>query len=129
EVHEQPGRPVEVTLVGQLRERTLLLVLDNCEHLVAAAAGLADALLRGCPGVRLLATSREVLGIGGETTYAVPPLGLPPAEPGRGPDTHRPPVDPARDACGEAMRLFAERARAVLPSFELGPDNPAAVAA
>jgi non-specific serine/threonine protein kinase len=58
----------------------LLLVLDNCEHLVQGCASLADTLLHACPKLRILATSREALGIGGENTWPVPPLGLPDAE-------------------------------------------------
>src|SRR5262245_23201474 len=76
-VREAPGRAIEETLVGYLRERSLLLILDNCEHLVDACARLADALLRACPGLRVLATSREALGIGGEVSWRVPSLALP----------------------------------------------------
>ena len=65
------------TLVGALRRRRLLLVLDNCEHLLDACAALAEALLRGCPGLRLLATSREALGVAGEVAWRVPSLAPP----------------------------------------------------
>jgi transcriptional regulator with XRE-family HTH domain len=65
-VREEAGRPLLETLTDALRPRRLLLVLDNCEHLVEAAARLVDALLRGCPGLRVLATSRELLGIAGD---------------------------------------------------------------
>ena len=64
-------------LAEHLRRRRLLLLLDNCEHLLEACARLADALLRGCPGVRMLATSRELLGVAGETAWRVPSLGPP----------------------------------------------------
>jgi len=105
-------------LLEALRDRETLLVLDNCEHLVEACARLAEALLRGCPRLRILATSREALGIGGERAWLVPALTLP--EPGE-------PVTRAAAAASEAIRLFVERAQAVRPSFELSDANAAAV--
>src|SRR5262245_39960078 len=66
DVPEQTGRPIADTLLAALRPRRLLLVLDNCEHLVAAVAGLCAGLLRGCGGLRILATSREALAVDGE---------------------------------------------------------------
>jgi predicted ATPase len=72
-VREEPGRPLPVSLTGYLRDQNALLVLDNCEHLVVACAGLADRLLQESPGLRILATSRECLGINGETVWQVPP--------------------------------------------------------
>ncbi|MEV5407563.1 BTAD domain-containing putative transcriptional regulator [Thermopolyspora sp. NPDC052614] len=105
------GDPVSrlVTLLGA---RTTLLVLDNCEHLVDGAARLADRLLAECPGVRVLATSREPLGITGETLLTVPPLGLPA------------PDDPdARES--PAVRLFLDRASGVRPGHRI--DDPTAV--
>src|SRR3989475_2762981 len=87
-------------LLEALREWDALLVLDNCEHLVEACARLAEALLRGCPRLRILATSREALGIGGERARLVP--ARPPPEAGR-------PVTPAVAAESEAVRLFVER--------------------
>jgi non-specific serine/threonine protein kinase len=107
-VREEPGRPLPASLTGYLRDRNALLVLDNCERLVVACAGLADRLLQECPGVRILATSRECLGIGGETVWQVPPLALP--------DLRQLPA--AEAICEyEAVRLFIERAQAVLPTF------------
>ena len=76
-VRLEPGRPVLETLVEAVGGRSLLVVLDNCEHVIGACAKLADALLRGCPNLALLATSREPLGIGGERVYRVPSLGTP----------------------------------------------------
>jgi predicted ATPase len=118
-VREQRGQSVHDTLLDVLRPCTLLLVLDNCEHLIDACAILANDLLRACPGVRILATSREPMRISGEVTWRVPPLPAP--DPGRqyGPDEL---VD------YPAVRLFIERARAVQPSFVLTPDNGNAVA-
>jgi non-specific serine/threonine protein kinase len=108
-------------LLEALRDRDTLLVLDNCEHLVEACARLAEALLRGCPRLRILATSREALGIGGEHTWPVPPLVLPLSESGE-------PITRAMAAQSEAIRLFVERTQAVRPSFELRDDNVAAIA-
>jgi predicted ATPase/DNA-binding CsgD family transcriptional regulator len=76
-VRQEPGRSVLDTVVGAVGERSLLVLLDNCEHLIGACAKLADVLLRGCPNLALLATSREPLGIGGEYVFRVPSLGVP----------------------------------------------------
>src|SRR3989454_3655474 len=105
-------------LLEALREWDALLVLDNCEHLVGACARLAEALLRGCPRLRILATSREALGIGGERAWLVPALTLPDA--GK-------PVTRAVAAESEAVRLFVERTQAVRPSLELIDANVAAM--
>jgi predicted ATPase/tRNA A-37 threonylcarbamoyl transferase component Bud32/Tfp pilus assembly protein PilF len=109
-VREQAGRSEVETLEVWLKERRVLLVLDNCEHLVDECARLAERLLVSSPGLRVLATSREVLGIAGEAVWPVPALALP--EGGRGPD--------ALDS--EAVRLFVDRAALAKPSFEvIGP--------
>ena len=97
-IGEQPGRAVLDGLLDALAFQHVLIVLDNCEHLIGTCAKTADAILRRCPGVHLLATSREPLGIGGETIYRVPSLSLP------GPD------DVAPGSC-DAVALFVERAR------------------
>jgi predicted ATPase len=76
-VAEQPGQPLLQTLLAALRRRTVLLVLDNCEHLVQACAELAESVLRACPDVRILTTSREPLDLGAELTWRVPSLSLP----------------------------------------------------
>src|SRR5262249_51094420 len=73
-VAEQPGRRLPDTLVAALRHRPLLLVLDNCEHLAMACAALAEKLLQGCPDLRILATSRQALGLTGEVAWRVPSL-------------------------------------------------------
>jgi AAA domain len=73
----QPGRAALEALLDALAQQHVLIVLDNCEHLIGACAKTADAIVRHCPKVRLLATSREPLGIGGETIYRLPPLSLP----------------------------------------------------
>jgi predicted ATPase/DNA-binding SARP family transcriptional activator len=106
-------------LVDALRARSLLLVLDNCEHVIDEAAALAGRLLRGCPRLRVLATSREPLGVPGEVVWAVPPLDVP---------------DPAASdsvaviARSPAVRLFVTRAAAAAPGFALDADNATAVA-
>ena len=76
-VREEVGQPLLATLVAALRLRHLLLVLDNCEHLLDACALLVQALLRGCPGVTVLATSREGIGLAGEIVWRVPSMALP----------------------------------------------------
>jgi predicted ATPase len=76
-VREEAGQPPLATLVAALRSRRLLLVLDNCEHLLDACAALIEALLRGCPQVTALVTSREPLGLAGETIWRRPSLALP----------------------------------------------------
>jgi predicted ATPase/DNA-binding CsgD family transcriptional regulator len=100
-VREAPDRPLTDALVEFLRDKNLLLVLDNCEHVVDAAARAVDAVLEACPHVRILATSREPLACVGETTWRVPSLTEP-----------------------EAVKLFVERARAVRPGREISvPEN------
>lgn len=118
-VREQPGQPLVVTIVAALRPKRLLLLLDNCEHLPDACARLADALLRGCPAVQILATSRAALGMAGETTWRVPSLTLPKDDRGATPDNL---------IRAEAVRLFCERAGAVRPEFALTAQNAVAVA-
>jgi predicted ATPase/DNA-binding CsgD family transcriptional regulator len=117
-VREEPGRALVDTVIDKLRVWHGLVVLDNCEHVVAACADLVGELLRSCPRVSVLATSREPLAIDGETTWEVPPLRVP---------------DPqARSAAAvvaaEAVALFETRARQVRPDFVLTDDNAAAVA-
>lgn len=117
-VREVPGRSLLGLLIEHLESGEALLVLDNCEHLIEACAALADALLRGCPGLRILTTSRESLRLYGEVSWLVPPLSGP-EEGGRSSE------DLARN---EAVHLFADRARAVSPGFALADENAEAVA-
>jgi predicted ATPase/class 3 adenylate cyclase len=111
------GRTTGDALVEFLRAKQLLLVLDNCEHLLEEAAALAGTLQRSCDRLVILATSREGLGIEGERLVPVPPLGVPRAD-----------ADLAAISQTEAVRLFAERAAAVKPDFVVTADNAAAVA-
>jgi predicted ATPase len=122
-VREQPGRPLVSTLGDALRHQQLLLILDNCEHLVAACAALANTLLRACPRLQVVATSREALRLTGETTSRVIPLSLPGVEP-------LVPIEPLLVALmkSEAVRLFVARTRAVLPDFRVTERNVLAVA-
>ena len=120
EVPERPGEPLTDTLADVLGDRQLLLVVDNCEHLVGAAAGLVDRLLDSCPRVRILATSREALGVEGEAQMArAPALGAR--------ARRRSPIGAAAEGY-ESVRLFVERARGRDPSFSLSPENALAVA-
>jgi non-specific serine/threonine protein kinase len=117
-IPEQSARAPMTVLRDYLRQRRMLLVLDNCEHLVDAAADLADGVLRAAPDVRMLATSRQALRIAGEHVYAVPPLPAP------GPDDV---IEPGTATRYPSVALFAERAAAVVPGFALTPGNEAAV--
>jgi predicted ATPase len=118
-LREAPGRAPADAIAAHLRGRAALLLLDNCEHLIEACARVAEALLGACRGLRVLATSREPLGVPGETVWRVPPLPTPPAGAPEGP----------ADVGGyAAVRLFAERARAAQPSFVLSGANAPAVA-
>jgi serine/threonine-protein kinase PknK len=108
-----------IAIIEYLKERTLLIVLDNCEHVVDVAALLADTILRNSRGARILATSREPLRVAGEVVHAVAPLTVPGAES---------PVDQGLQQY-EAVQLFVDRARAAIPGFVLTEGNRAAVAA
>ena len=99
--------PVLEALRYRLRSAELLLVLDNCEHLLGACADLAVALLGSCPGLRVLATSREPLGVPGEAVYPLPPLAVPP----EGADAQA--LARARPRCGCLWRAAARRGRAL----------------
>ena len=102
---DQPGRSTMETLTKFVGDRQMLVVLDNCEHLLDATASLAAELLASCQGLQILATSREPTGVPGEVTYSVPSLAL----------------------ADEALELFADRARRVRPDFAVTDDNAATV--
>jgi len=116
---EEPGRPILTLLIDGIRAKHGLLILDNCEHLINASADLTDALLRACPNLSILASSREALGVSGETVFQVPSLAVP---------------DPRQLLSVEALsdyesiRLFIDRALTALPTFALTPQNANAVA-
>ena len=115
---EASGRPLTEVLIDYLGPRSLLLLLDNCEHLVEACAQLVETLLRGCPKLHVLATSREPLRISGEVTWLVPSLRLP---------SSLSESSFEEIAHAEAVRLFVERAAAVQSNFTLSPQNAAVV--
>lgn len=118
DVHERPGQALTDTLAEQLHARHLLVVLDNCEHLVEACAELVGGLSSACPQLHVLATSRVPLVVAGEATFAVAPLSVP------GPDA----VSASAVAAADAARLFEVRARQVAADFRIGDDNAPAVA-
>ncbi len=117
-LREQLGMPLDELLIDYVREKNLLIVLDNCEHLIEVCAQLADRLLHACTNLKIIASSREALGIAGEAVFRVPPLSLP---------------DPKDVTCQdlsqcESAQLFIERASAANPRFILADHNAAAVA-
>jgi predicted ATPase/class 3 adenylate cyclase len=112
-IREQIGRGIMATLLDHLKTRSMLMVLDNCEHLLTDCARLADTIIRSCPNVRILASSREPLSIPGESVYRVPSLSLP---------------DPANSTpdsliASESALLFIDRAKAVSPIFAVTEQN------
>ena len=115
---EQENRPPQTVLVDFLQKKQVLLILDNCEHLIQACAQLTETLLHSCPDLHTLAVSREALGIPGETLYRVPPLTTPD------------PVNATLDTLSdyEAVQLFMERARSALTGFALTRENTHAIA-
>jgi hypothetical protein len=118
-VRDESPRPLVEVLVEHLSSRKLLLVLDNCEQVVDESAKLAETLLRACPELRILATSREPLGIGGETVHPLAPLAIP--------DPDREPTLRGLPGC-DAVALFAERAAAAVPGYRITDENKAVVA-
>lgn len=117
-VKEEASLPLDEALPRFVAGRQLLLILDNCEHLIHACADLAKRLLRAGAGVKILATSRDVLQVAGETVHHLPPLAIPEVRDSAFPDTL---------AQHEAVRLFTERSMATQPSFRLTPKNAPAV--
>ncbi|MCW3058251.1 MAG: regulatory protein LuxR [Capsulimonas sp.] len=122
-VREQPGCTVEESLVDFIRPRSILILLDNCEHLAESCARLSEVLLRSCPHLKILATSRAALGVGGENIQVVPPLELPDLV--RLPSGDQNEINLAMRS--EASRLFCERATAVNPSFIVSANNANAI--
>ena len=116
-LREGPGRSLVDQLVALLRRRELVVILDNCEHVIAEVAALTDQLVRSCPHLTILATSREPLRIEGEQVYRVPTLALP--------ADAEDDLDTLRES--EAVSLFVERARAQSPGFALNAGNASAI--
>ncbi len=119
----EDDRPQLAALLDYLRDRTLLLILDTCEHLVDACAKLADVVLREAPGVTVLATSRQPLDVAGENAFLLSPLPVP--GPGAAPADPADPADPVADS--DAVVLFAQRAAAVVDGFTVTDANRAQV--
>ncbi len=117
-VHERARQPMAETLVQHIGDRHLLLVVDNCEHVIEDCAGLIGTLLRSCPAITLLATSREPLRVSGETAWRVPSLAVP--DPAAR-------IDLGELAQYEAVALFMDRAQVAARDFELTPDNVSAI--
>ena len=117
-LRELPNMPLKDIVTDYLRAKEILLILDNCEHLIEACAQLSENLLRNCPRIKILASSREALGIAGETVYRVPSLSLPD------------PAQARREVLleSESVRLFLERATAAQSKFRLTDQNASAVA-
>ena len=113
-----PGQPPLAAVTDFLRSKDVLLLLDNCEHLIEAAAALVEPLLASCPSLHVMATSREALGVPGEAPFAVPSMGVPETL------DH---LDLEAVAASEAVALFVERATTTLPEFRLDPTNAAPV--
>jgi len=118
-VRDEPGQPMLLTLTNYLRNKQLMIILDNCEHLVAECARIAETLLRASPGLQILASSREPLGIAGERTWPVPSLSIP--------ETWREEIRGEQAAERltqyESVRLFIDRAIAVRPGFQATNQN------
>ncbi|MFI7642596.1 ATP-binding protein [Nonomuraea sp. NPDC049400] len=120
EIQDRSVRPSIEVLIDHLRDKQLLLILDNCEHLLESCAMLAETLMRSVPGLRILATSRQSLGVAGEQTMPVPTLPMPEC------NGTRPSTESLKGF--DAVRLFAERAQAVVPGFEVTEANQEVVA-
>lgn len=118
-LREETERSLPDILSDYLRAKQVLLVLDNCEHLVEATAQLTESLLSACPHLQVIASSREALGVPGESIYRVTPLSIPDIQ-------HLPPVEKLSGY--ESVQLFIERAQAVMPAFALTDENAQAVA-
>jgi predicted ATPase/DNA-binding SARP family transcriptional activator len=119
DLHEDPRSSWLTTIVNHLRTKKALLILDNCEHMIGASAQLAESLLQACAKLRILATSREALGVAGETVLRVSSLSTP---------DPRQPISMGTLVQYEAVRLFVERAAAVFPAFTVSSENAPAIA-
>ena len=109
-IKQRPGADIPTTIIESMEERRMLLILDNCEHLIEPVVAITHQIMRRCPEVQVLATSREALGMPGESLMAVPSMSLPSTDGQAAAETLQE---------SDAVRLFVDRARTVLPSFEL----------
>jgi predicted ATPase/DNA-binding CsgD family transcriptional regulator len=125
-VREESRRSLTDVLVDTLSAAPALLILDNCEHLIFACAQIAETLLKKCPDLTILTTSREIVGITGEVTWTVPPLSLPDQRPWTNPASAREAVHTYQES--ESVQLFVARAGSVAPDFQLSAENGSWVA-
>jgi predicted ATPase len=126
DIREQAGRPLLDVLVDHLATRHVLLIIDNCEHLISACAQTVENILQQCPDLKILVTSREVLGITGEVAWTVPPLSLPASQPWVNPTSAQDALRLYEEA--ESVQLFVAHAQATSSGFELTTENGAWVA-
>jgi predicted ATPase/DNA-binding CsgD family transcriptional regulator len=120
-IREQSGRTLLDILVDTFSSHPALLVIDNCEHLILACAQVAETLLQKCPDLKILATSREALGITGEVAWTVPPLSLPAQQPWTNPVSAQDAIHSYEES--ESVQLFVTRAEVILPDFRLTSEN------
>ena len=125
-IQEQSGQSLLDVLADTLSTRSMLLVMDNCEHLVSACAQVIEAILQKCSALKVLATSREVLGVTGEVAWPVPPLSLPTQQPWTDPASAQHALGPYEES--ESVQLFIARATENFPEFKLTAENGALVA-
>jgi predicted ATPase/DNA-binding CsgD family transcriptional regulator len=125
-VREQSRRPLTDVLTDYLAKSPALLVLDNCEHLIFACAQIVEALLKKCPALTILVTSREILGISGEVIWTVPPLSLPDKQPWTNPLSAADAMHNYQES--ESVQLFIARAEAIAPDFRFSAENGSWVA-
>jgi predicted ATPase/DNA-binding XRE family transcriptional regulator len=123
-IRDEPGRTIMDALTDYLRSQHVLLILDNCEHVIDACAHVADTLLRSCANVHVLATSRELLGVAGEAPWRVTSLAV--VDPPNGAEASGDLAE--KVLASESGRLFVDRARLAVPSFAVNADNALAVA-
>ena len=126
DIREQTGKPFIETLVSHLASLEILLILDNCEHLVTACAQFAETVLRRCPRLKILVTSREVLGIDGEVVWNIPSLSLPESQPWKSPSAAQTAIEVYKQS--EAVQLFLDRAGRIIHGFDLNVENGAWIA-
>jgi non-specific serine/threonine protein kinase len=120
QIRERSGRDLIDILIDSLSGQPVLLLFDNCEHLVLACAQMIELLLQKCPDLKILATSREVLNITGEIAWTIPPLSLPGQQPWISPISPRDAVRSYEES--EAVQLFVARAEAIAPGFQLNTE-------
>jgi non-specific serine/threonine protein kinase len=125
-IHEKSGRSLNSLLIEHLKHKRVLLLVDNCEHLISQCAVILEELLQACPDLKVLATSREMLGIPGEFVYTVPPLSMPEIQPWKNPESAKEAIQTYQRS--EAVRLFVARAASAVPEFAMTTENGGRIA-